>query len=96
MERCRTLGVGEVDDVAVLLEHVDLLDSLDRLSVQLLEGSLELPVVGAGPGGRALRLSPGSTLATRTILSAHHSSSSLPPFCWQHRRNSRDIPCRRC
>jgi hypothetical protein len=66
----RTLGVGEVDDVAVLLEHVNLLDGLDGLSVELLEGSLELPVVGAGPGGRTLCLPAGSSLATINTLSA--------------------------
>jgi hypothetical protein len=38
--RRRTLWCGEVDDVAVALEHVDLLDSLDRLDVELLERGL--------------------------------------------------------
>ena len=53
-----------MNDVAVRLEHVDLLDGLDRLGVELLKRLLELLVVGAGPGGSALDLSPGSTLAT--------------------------------
>lgn len=59
-----TLGGGEVDDVAVGLEHVDLLDGLDGLSVQLLQGLLKLLVIGAGSGRRTLDLSAGSTLAT--------------------------------
>jgi hypothetical protein len=53
-----------VDDVAVALEHVDLLNGLDGLNVELLEGLLKLLVVTAGAGRRALDLSPGGTLAT--------------------------------
>jgi hypothetical protein len=34
-----------VQDVAILLEHVNFLDALDGLHVQLLEGSLELLVI---------------------------------------------------
>jgi hypothetical protein len=37
-----------VDDVAVALEHVDLLDRLDGLDVELLERGLQLLVIGAG------------------------------------------------
>jgi hypothetical protein len=59
-----TTGVGEVDNVAVLLEHVDLLDALDGLDVQLLQGGLELLVVGAGGAGDLLDLTAGSTLAS--------------------------------
>lgn len=62
MER-RTLGGREVDDVAVGLEHVDLLDSLDGLSVQLLQSGLQLLVViGAASDIPSLLLS-GGTLA---------------------------------
>ena len=87
----RTLGVGEVDDVAVLLEHVDLLNGLDGLGVQLLEGSLELPVVGAGASGRALCLPAGSTLATMSICQSNcsplvpkSSSSSFVIVAWKN------------
>lgn len=66
-----TTGVGEVDDVAVLLEHVDLLDSLDGLDVKLLQGGLELLVVGTGAGGRPLDLPAGGTLATIQTLLDH-------------------------
>ena len=60
----RTAGGGEVDDVAVLLEHVDLLDGLDGLDVHLLEGGLELLVIGAGVALDLLDLAAGSALAS--------------------------------
>lgn len=60
----RTLGGGKVNDVAVALEHVHLLNGLDGLDIELLEGRLELLVVAAGPGRRALNLAAGSSLAT--------------------------------
>jgi uncharacterized membrane protein YdfJ with MMPL/SSD domain len=53
-----------VDDVAIALEHVDLLNSLDRLGVQLLQGSLELLVVVGAAGDIALLLVSRSTLST--------------------------------
>lgn len=59
-----TLGGSEVNHVAIALEHVDLLNSLDGLHVELLERLLQLLVVGAGPGGRALHLSAGSALSS--------------------------------
>lgn len=63
-EKEPTLGSGEVDDVAVGLEHVDLLDGLDGLSVELLQLGLELLVIGVGSGGSALGGSSGSSLST--------------------------------
>lgn len=56
-----------MNDVSVLLEHVDLLNSLDGLSVQLLKGELKLLVVSAGAGGRTLDLSSGGTLSTESF-----------------------------
>lgn len=53
-----------MDDVAVLLEHVDLLNSLDGLDVQLLEGGLELLVVGISGPVDLLDLAAGSALAS--------------------------------
>jgi hypothetical protein len=53
-----------VDDVAVRLEHVDLLNGRDGLNVHLLEGSLELLVVTTAGSVDLLDLSSGSTLAT--------------------------------
>lgn len=60
----RTLRGGEVDDVAVALEHVHLLDGLDGLNIDLLEGGLELLVIASRAGRRSLDLSAGGTLAT--------------------------------
>jgi hypothetical protein len=59
-----TLWCREVDDVAVALEHVDLLNSLDGLDVELLERTLELLVVGASVPLDLLDLPAGSTLAS--------------------------------
>lgn len=59
-----TLGGREVDDVAVGLEHVDLLNCLDGLHVQLLESSLELLVIVGAAGDVALLLVSGGALAT--------------------------------
>lgn len=36
-----------MDHVAILLEHVDLLNGLDGLDIELLKGGLELLVIGA-------------------------------------------------
>jgi hypothetical protein len=63
-----------VDDIAVALEHVDLLNGLDGLDVELLEGLLKLLVVTAGAGRRALDLSPGGTLATISFKSIVRNS----------------------
>lgn len=59
-----TLGGGEVNDVSVTLEHVDLLNCLDRLRVQLLEGGLELLVIVGVPRNVALLLVSRGTLST--------------------------------
>lgn len=63
-EKRPTLGGGKVNHVAVRLEHVDLLNGLDGLGVELLERLLELLVIGVGPGGRALDRSSGGSLST--------------------------------
>lgn len=60
-----------MDNVAVALEHVDLLDSLDGLDVELLQRLLQLLVITSRARRRALDLPPGSTLAT-----IRHTSSS--------------------
>ena len=41
----RTFRSREVDNVSISLEHVDLLNCLDRLNVQLLQGRLQLLVI---------------------------------------------------
>ena len=60
----RTLWCREVDDVAVALEHVDLLNCLDGLDVELLQRSLQLLVVGARALVDLLDLPARSTLAS--------------------------------
>jgi hypothetical protein len=60
-----TLGSSKVDDVAIGLEHVDLLNCLNGLDIQLLQGSLKLLVVGTSALVDLLDLSSGCTLATR-------------------------------
>lgn len=52
-----------MDDVAVLLEHVDLFDGLDGLNIQLLERGLEFLVVGPGTLVHLLDLSPWGSLS---------------------------------
>ena len=47
-----------MNNVSVLLEHVDFLDGLDGLDVELLERGLQLLVVGAGGLVDFLRFSP--------------------------------------
>lgn len=59
-----TLWCSEVDNVSVGLEHVDLLDGLDGLHVDLLKSGLELLVVDT----KVLRL--GLDLTSRGTLSA--------------------------
>ena len=49
----RTFRRAKVEDVAILAEHVDLLDTGDGLDVELLERALQLFVVLRG---RRLRL----------------------------------------
>lgn len=67
-----------MDDVAVGLEHVHLLDGLDGLNIDLLEGGLELLVIASGAGRRSLDLSAGSTLATISIQKSPLSEIKSP------------------
>jgi hypothetical protein len=58
-----------MDDISITLEHVDLLNSLDGLDVQLLESSLELLLIGARALVNLFDLSPyGSLAAINTLL----------------------------
>ena len=52
-----------MDDIAVALEHVDLLDCLDRLNIHLLQRRLELLVICTSALVHLLDLSSWSTLA---------------------------------
>ena len=65
----RTFWRSEVQNVSVLLEHVDLLNSGNGLHIQFLEGSLQLFVVlGARGLGFPHNLSSNRALAAYLIL----------------------------
>lgn len=53
-----------MDDIAILLEHVDLLDGLNWLDIQLLKCSLQLLVIAARGLLNLLDLSSWGTLST--------------------------------
>ena len=69
--RSLTLWCREVNDVSVALEHVDLLNSLDGLYVELLQRSLELLVIGTGALVDLLDLPAGSALASVSSSQFH-------------------------
>ena len=64
-----TLWRGEMNDVAVRLEHVDLLNCLNWLHVHLLQGRLQLLVVGARALVDLLDLSSRGALASVNSVS---------------------------
>lgn len=55
--------------IAIFLEHVDLLNSLDGLDIELLERRLQLLVVGAAGLVDLLRLSSRCAFAATVIVS---------------------------
>jgi len=59
-----TLRGSKVDNIAILLEHVDLLDGLNWLDIQLLKRSLQLLVIAARGLLNLLDLSSWGTLST--------------------------------
>jgi hypothetical protein len=63
VETQRAFGRGEVDDIAVRLEHVHLLDGLDGLDIELLQRGLQLLLVGAAGLVDLLDLSSHCALA---------------------------------
>lgn len=67
-----TFRGGKVNNVSVLFKHVYLLDSLDRLDVELLEGGLKLLIIGSRALVDLLDLSSWSSLssAPRSMLVA--------------------------
>ena len=82
------LGVGEVDDVAVVLEEVDLLNTGDVGGAELLEGGGQLGVgLGRGRPGRRLLLAAGGALAPGLGVGASeslgdHLFSGLGDLCF--------------
>lgn len=72
-----------MDDVAVRLEHVDLLDGLDGLGVELLQVGLELLVIVVGSSRRTLDRSSGSSLSTaQRKTSVDLEFESFRAGCW--------------
>ena len=67
-----------MNDVAIALEHVDLLNGLDGLDIELLQRRLEFLVVGAGALVDLLDLSAGSSLAAIQPISLKYFVS---PMC---------------
>jgi hypothetical protein len=69
----RTFGSSKVDDVSVSLEHVDLLNSLDRLDIKLLERRLQLFIIHSRALVYLLDLSSRCALSTICRLSVSRS-----------------------
>jgi hypothetical protein len=59
-----TLWCREVNNIAVTFEHVDLLNCLNRLHIELLQRSLELLVIGARALVNLLDLPPRCAFAS--------------------------------
>ena len=70
-----------MNDVSIALEHVDLLNRLDRLHIKLLQRRLQLLVIGAGALVDLLDFSPGRTLATITSKLVTSSSYGVCMHC---------------
>ena len=66
----RTLRSSKVDDIPVRLEHVDLLNCLDRLNIELLQRRLQLLVIHSGALVYLLDLSSWCAFSTIRNLSA--------------------------
>ena len=63
LEARLTLWRREVNDIAITLEHVDLLDSLNWLHVEFLQRRLQLLVIGASALVDLFDFSPRCALA---------------------------------
>ena len=59
-----TFRSREVDDIAIFLEHVDLLDGLDGLHVELLQRRLQLLVVCAARLVHFFHVAAGSSFGS--------------------------------
>jgi len=74
-----------VNDISVALEHVDLLNGLNRLYIELLQRLLQLLVVSGGPGGCPLDLPSWGSLATM------HMSTGIPSLIYLRGRGARPV-----
>lgn len=72
-----------MNDVAVALEHVDLLNLLNGLNIQLLEVCLQLLVIGTSSLVDLLDLASRGTLASVVdVLLVFRSGHFLPVICF--------------
>ena len=79
-----------MDHVAVLFEHVDLLDRLDRLDVEFLERGLQLLVVCAGGLVDLFDFSPGSAFAS---VVKKGGLAGYVAALWGSEGRRRSVPC---
>lgn len=73
-----------MNNVTVLFKHVYFLNSLDRLDIELLQGSLKLLVVGSRALVNLLDLSPWSSLSTTAIISLQLHKKQNPRMTENH------------
>ena len=86
------LWACEVDDGAIVLEHIDFLDSWNRIDWELFQLRLKFLIVGVGSFVNNFLLSSGSTFATNSNIGGH--CLKWCQFCWIHIRpglNTRTI-----
>ena len=67
-----TFRSREVNDIPIALEHVDLLDRLDRLHIHLLQRALELLIICARALVDFLDLSPRGTFAAVNLFISNY------------------------
>lgn len=83
--------------MAVRFKHVDLLDGLDGLDIQLLKSSLQLLLVGAARLVDLLDLSSDSAFAAATVRSAppilSRADMPLGTRTTQLDSTNTDLPC---
>lgn len=84
--KSRTFRSRKVDDVSIRLEHVDLLNGLNRLDIQLLERSLQLLVVNTASLMNLLDLSSRCALSTVELFVSIFAPCILPwsSSAWSH------------
>ena len=66
-----TLWRRKMNDISVALEHVDFLNGLDRLYIELFECRLQFLVVGSGTFVHLLDFPAGCAFASTPALLAH-------------------------
>ena len=83
-----TFRSGKVNDVSIRLEHVNLLNGLNWLNIELLEGCLQLLVVHSGALVNLLDLSSWSAFSTVHEYVSMSRPPASPPFSHNSIRDS--------